>query len=61
MDFTTFIERQTFERVCSDLFEKIIEPVEETLREAKLKTEDIDDLGLMGCQTTSPPFVKARL
>ena len=27
----------------------------------RVKTEDIDDLGLMGCQTTSPPFVKARL
>jgi molecular chaperone DnaK len=48
------ISRARFESLVSDLVERTIEPCRQALKDAKLKTSDIDNVILVGGQTRMP-------
>merc|ERR1711896_53227 len=48
IDFYTSITRARFEELCSDLFKGTLEPVEKSLRDAKLGKSQIHELVLVG-------------
>ena len=48
------ITRETFENICSDLFKRLIEPIEEALTDAKLKKDEIDEIILVGGSSRIP-------
>lgn len=54
MDFYSNITRARFEELCSDLFRKCMEPVEQVLRDAKLDKGSIDEIVLVGGSTRIP-------
>ncbi|CAO2609089.1 Heat shock 70 kDa protein 1-like [Lemmus lemmus] len=63
IDFYTSITRMSitrarFEELCSDLFGRILEPVEKALRDAKLDKAQIHDLVLVGGSTRIPKVQK---
>ncbi|CAO2609091.1 Heat shock 70 kDa protein 1-like [Lemmus lemmus] len=62
IDFYTSITRARtrarFEELCSDLFGRILEPVEKALRDAKLDKAQIHDLVLVGGSTRIPKVQK---
>ncbi|MDK2848032.1 MAG: molecular chaperone DnaK [Desulfuromonadales bacterium] len=51
---TMKISRARFESLVSDLVERTIEPCRQALKDAKLKTSDIDNVILVGGQTRMP-------
>jgi molecular chaperone DnaK len=51
---TLKISRARFESLVSDLVERTIEPCRQALKDAKLKTSDIDNVILVGGQTRMP-------
>ncbi len=53
-DFYTTITRARFEDLCSDLFRKTLEPVDNVLRDAKLSKGDVDEIVLVGGSTRIP-------
>lgn len=54
IDFVSSITRARFEEVCSDIFQRTMEPVERVLRDAKMSKSDIDEIVLVGGSTRIP-------
>ncbi|KAF2268991.1 heat shock protein 70b [Lojkania enalia] len=53
-DFSETLTRARFEELNDHLFKKTLKPVEQTLKDAKLKKADIDDIVLVGGSTRIP-------
>ena len=53
-DFNIDIDRTKYEELCKDLWEKCLIKVDEALKKAKLKKDDIDDIILIGGSTRTP-------
>jgi L1 cell adhesion molecule like protein len=58
IDFYTNITRARFEDLCGDLFRGTLEPVEKSLRDAKLDKGAIDEVVLVGGSTRIPKIQK---
>merc|ERR1712072_684811 len=58
IDFYTSITRARFEELCADLFRGTLEPVEKSLRDAKMEKSAIDDVVLVGGSTRIPKVQK---
>uniref|UniRef100_A0AC34GVG0 Heat shock protein 70 n=1 Tax=Panagrolaimus sp. ES5 TaxID=591445 RepID=A0AC34GVG0_9BILA len=58
IDFHSKISRARFEELCSDLFRKTLDPVEQALRDAKLDKRAIDEIVLVGGSTRVPKIQK---
>merc|ERR1712238_426365 len=58
IDFYTSITRARFEELCADLFRGTLEPVEKSLRDAKLDKSQIHELVLVGGSTRIPKVQK---
>jgi len=58
IDFYTSITRARFEDLCQDLFRGTLEPVEKSLRDAKMDKKDIHDIVLVGGSTRIPRIQK---
>merc|ERR1711883_45382 len=58
IDFYTRITRARFEELCSDLFRGTLEPVEKSLRDAKMDKSAIHDIVLVGGSTRIPKIQK---
>ena len=54
IDFEALIKRSTFENICKDLFDKIIEPIQKVLRLSKMERYEIDQILLVGGSTRMP-------
>lgn len=53
-DFSIKITRAKFEQLCLDLFNLCIPCVEQTLEDAKLERQDINEVVLVGGSTRIP-------
>ena len=53
-DFSETLTRAKFEELNIDLFRKTMKPVEQVLKDANLKKEDIDEIVLVGGSTRIP-------
>lgn len=53
-DFSETLTRAKFEELNMDLFRKTMKPVEQVLKDANLKKEDIDEIVLVGGSTRIP-------
>merc|ERR1739844_71893 len=51
IDFYTSVTRARFEELCADLFRGTLEPVEKSLRDAKMDKSDIHEIVLVGGST----------
>merc|ERR1719209_415708 len=58
IDFYTSITRARFEELCADLFRGTLEPVEKSLRDAKMDKGAIHDIVLVGGSTRIPKIQK---
>merc|ERR1712158_45413 len=58
IDFYTSITRARFEELCSDLFKGTLEPVEKSMRDAKLDKSSINEIVLVGGSTRIPKIQK---
>lgn len=58
IDFYTSISRARFEEMNSDLFRSTLDPVEKSLRDAKMSKGDIQDIVLVGGSTRIPKIQK---
>ncbi|KAK9534493.1 heat shock 70 kDa protein 1 [Anarhichas minor] len=58
VDFYTSVTRARFEELCSDLFRGTLEPVEKSLRDAKMDKARIHDIVLVGGSTRIPKVQK---
>jgi L1 cell adhesion molecule like protein len=58
IDFYTSITRARFEELNADLFRSTMEPVEKSLRDAKMDKAQIDDIVLVGGSTRIPKVQK---
>merc|ERR1712127_707844 len=58
IDFYTSITRARFEELCADLFRGTLEPVEKSLRDAKMDKGQIHELVLVGGSTRIPKVQK---
>lgn len=58
IDFYTSITRARFEELCSDLFRGTLEPVEKSLRDAKMDKGQINSIVLVGGSTRIPKIQK---
>ncbi|KAK2710739.1 hypothetical protein QYM36_012046 [Artemia franciscana] len=58
IDFYTSITRARFEELCADLFRSTMEPVEKSLRDAKLDKGSIHEIVLVGGSTRIPRVQK---
>ncbi|KAK1972087.1 hsp70-like protein [Colletotrichum eremochloae] len=56
-DFSETLTRAKFEELNMDLFKKTMKPVEQVLKDAKIKKEDVDDIVLVGGSTRIPKVV----
>merc|ERR1712121_302524 len=54
IDFYTSITRARFEELCADLFRGTLEPVEKSMRDAKMDKKEIDEIVLVGGSTRIP-------
>jgi endoplasmic reticulum chaperone BiP len=53
-DFSETLTRAKFEELNMDLFKKTLKPVEQVLKDAKVKKSDIEDIVLVGGSTRIP-------
>jgi heat shock protein 5 len=53
-DFSETLTRAKFEELNADLFKKTLKPVEQVLKDAKVKKSEIDDIVLVGGSTRIP-------
>lgn len=53
-DFSETMTRAKFEELNMDLFKKTLKPVEQVLKDAKLKKDEVDDIVLVGGSTRIP-------
>merc|ERR1712106_714627 len=58
IDFYTSITRARFEELCSGLFRGPLQPVEKSLRDAKMDKRSINDIVLVGGSTRIPKIQK---
>ena len=58
IDFYTNVTRARFEELCADLFRGTLEPVEKSLRDAKLDKATIHDIVLVGGSSRIPKIQK---
>ncbi|KAF2358702.1 Heat shock protein 70 family [Trinorchestia longiramus] len=58
IDFYTSITRARFEEMCSDLFRGTLDPVEKSLRDAKMDKGQIHEIVLVGGSTRIPKIQK---
>jgi len=58
VDFYTSITRARFEELCADLFRGTLDPVEKSLRDAKLDKGQIQEIVLVGGSTRIPKIQK---
>jgi L1 cell adhesion molecule like protein len=58
IDFYSSITRARFEELCADLFRGTLDPVEKSLRDAKMDKSSIDDIVLVGGSTRIPKVQK---
>lgn len=58
IDYYTTITRARFEELCADLFRSTLEPVEKSLRDAKLDKAAINEVVLVGGSTRIPKVQK---
>ena len=58
IDFYTSITRARFEEMCADLFRGTLEPVEKSLRDAKMDKGSIQEIVLVGGSTRIPKIQK---
>ncbi|KEZ40303.1 78 kDa glucose-regulated protein-like protein [Scedosporium apiospermum] len=54
IDFSETMTRAKFEELNMDLFKKTLKPVEQVLKDAKVKKDEIDDIVLVGGSTRIP-------
>lgn len=54
IDFQMTLTRARLEELCSDIFRKAMDPVEQVLRDAKMSKSDIDEVVLVGGTTRIP-------
>ena len=54
VDFYTTVTRDKFEELCESLFAKVIGPLENVLKEAKLAKDQVDEVVLVGGSTRIP-------
>jgi len=58
VDFYTSITRARFEELCADLFRGTLEPVEKSLRDAKMDKAQVHEIVLVGGSTRIPKVQK---
>lgn len=58
IDFYTSVTRARFEELNADLFRGTLEPVEKSLRDAKMDKNQIHDIVLVGGSTRIPKIQK---
>merc|ERR1711892_1096435 len=58
IDFYTSVTRARFEELCSDLFKGTLEPVEKSMRDAKMDKTAINEIVLVGGSTRIPKIQK---
>merc|ERR1711892_962240 len=58
VDFYTSVTRARFEELCSDLFKGTLEPVEKSMRDAKMDKTAINEIVLVGGSTRIPKMQK---
>merc|ERR1712121_75507 len=58
VDFYTSITRARFEELCSDLFRATLDPVEKSLRDARIDKNGIHEIVLVGGSTRIPKIQK---
>eukprot|EP01121_Diplochlamys_sp_Union-15-3_P022037 TRINITY_DN9257_c0_g1_i1.p1 TRINITY_DN9257_c0_g1~~TRINITY_DN9257_c0_g1_i1.p1 ORF type:complete len:617 (+),score=124.06 TRINITY_DN9257_c0_g1_i1:113-1852(+) len=58
IDFDLTITRVQFEQICGDLFARMLIPVKKAMEDAKLSTNAIDDIVLVGGSTRIPEVQK---
>merc|ERR1712137_547630 len=58
IDFYTSLTRARFEELCQDLFRGTMEPVERTLRDAKIDKSSVHEIVLVGGSTRIPRIQK---
>ncbi|XP_041030297.1 hypoxia up-regulated protein 1 isoform X2 [Carcharodon carcharias] len=61
IDFKAKVTRQELEDLCSDLFERVAEPVHQALKVSELKMEEIDHVILVGGATRVPKVQEVLL
>jgi heat shock protein 5 len=54
IDFSETITRARFEELCSDLFKKTLQPVQQVLDDSGMKKSEIDEVVLVGGSTRIP-------
>ena len=54
IDFSETITRARFEELCSDLFKKTLQPVQQVLDDAGMKKSEVDEVVLVGGSTRIP-------
>jgi heat shock protein 1/8 len=54
IDFSIVLTRAKFENICSDIFQKTLDPVDKVLKDAKLGKSEVDDIVLVGGSTRIP-------
>ena len=54
VDFYSSITRARFEELCSDLFRKCMDPVEQVLKDSKMSKSDVHEVVLVGGSTRVP-------
>jgi len=54
IDFTCSISRAKFESICIDLFQKLMDPVDRALKDAKMAKNEIKEIILIGGSTRIP-------
>jgi L1 cell adhesion molecule like protein len=54
VDLNVLLTRAKFESLCSEIFQKTLEPVEKVLKDAKLSKSQVDDVVLVGGSTRIP-------
>lgn len=58
IDFYTSITRARFEELCADLFRSTLDPVEKSLKDAKMDKNQINEIVLVGGSTRIPKVQK---
>nr|ANQ44718.1 heat shock protein 70 kDa [Procambarus clarkii] len=58
VDFYTSITRARFEEMCADLFRGALDPVEKSLRDAKMDKSQINEIVMVGGSTRIPKIQK---
>ncbi|CAG0916662.1 unnamed protein product [Notodromas monacha] len=58
IDFYTSVTRARFEELCADLFRSTLDPVEKSLRDAKMDKGTINEIVLVGGSTRIPKIQK---